>query len=119
MKDESFPRTARLRASRDIQHLLRTGKRCSVACIDIFIGPAKAEAPRLGVIVPRYGRSAVERNRLRRRLKEIARRDWLPAARTEGKDLDVLVRAREAAYDRSFGALQALLLDVREGRCGG
>lgn len=118
MKDESFPRTARLRKGRDIRTLLRTGKRCSAGCVDMFTGPSKANEPRLGVIVPRHGRSAVERNRLRRRLREIARRDWLPDARAQGRELDVLVLAREAAYDHSFRELRALLLAAAERQCG-
>ena len=114
MKDESLPRAARVRSSRDIRHLLKTGDRCRVGCIDMFVGPAAGDEPRLGVIVPRHGRSAVERNRLRRRLKEIARRDWLAAARMEGRRVDVLVRAREEAYDRTFRELRALILEATE-----
>jgi ribonuclease P protein component len=87
--------------------------------MDMFVGPATKGRPRLGVIVPRYGRSAVERNRLRRRLKEIARRDWLPTARMGGREFDVLVRVREEAYDRTFREIRSLVLDATERRCSG
>jgi len=80
MKDERFPRTARIGSGREIRELLRRGRRCRLGPVDLFVGPAE-DRPRVGVIVPRYGHSAVERNRLRRRVKEIARREWLSAAR--------------------------------------
>ena len=62
--------------------------------------------PRLGVVVPRAGRTAVARNLLRRRLKDLWRKELshrLPA-------LDVVVRARPSAYGASYGQLQGELL---------
>jgi ribonuclease P protein component len=50
--------------------------------------------PRLGVVTPRFGHTAVDRNRLRRRLREHARRRMLPALSA----IDLLIRARPAAY---------------------
>jgi ribonuclease P protein component len=65
--------------------------------------------PRAGIVVPRYGHTIVQRNRLKRRLREFLRTEWLPAAR----DLDpvpaILVRARPAAYDAEAGALREAL----------
>jgi ribonuclease P protein component len=48
----------------------------------------------LGVITPRFGHSAVARNRLRRRLREHVRRRLLPHLPA----LDLLIRARPPAY---------------------
>lgn len=47
----------------------------------------------------------MERNRLRRRLREIVRRRWLPGALEEGRDLDVVIRARPEAYRSDFDEL--------------
>jgi ribonuclease P protein component len=58
---------------------------------------------RLAVIVPRHRHTAVQRNLLRRRLREIGRRQVLPVLRPP---TDVAVRARANAYDASFAALQ-------------
>lgn len=68
----------------------------------------------MGVVVPLHGHGAAERNLLRRRLKEILRREWLAAAwpPPEGEELDVLVRAGAGAYDSSFDELRRLLLDA-------
>lgn len=60
---------------------------------------------RLGLIVPRHQHSAVARNHLRRRLREILRRDvlrTLPA-------IDLVIRARRSAYTASFAVLRAEL----------
>jgi ribonuclease P protein component len=56
---------------------------------------------RVGLVVPRYKHSAVARNRLKRRLRELARVRLLPA------DLpaDVVLRVRPTTYDATFDAL--------------
>ncbi len=61
--------------------------------------------PRMGIVVPRFQFTAVARNRLRRRLREILRRDAL--ARLPAVDL--VVRAKRAAYAAPFAALRAEL----------
>ena len=58
--------------------------------------------PRVGLIVPRYGRSAVDRNRLKRRLREVVRVEFLP----QSVALDLVVRASPSAYDLAFGAIR-------------
>ena len=62
--------------------------------------------PRVGVIVPRYKHSAVDRNRLKRRLREIIRTSLLPALDVH---VDVVVRALPHAYAAPFETLHAQL----------
>lgn len=57
---------------------------------------------RVGFIVPRYAESAVARNRLKRRLREIARLEILPRI----GPLDVIIRARAVAYRVTFAELR-------------
>jgi ribonuclease P protein component len=57
--------------------------------------------PRVGIVVPRYSGSAVDRNRLKRRLRELVRTRLLPSA----SSVDVVIRARPDAYVASFDAL--------------
>jgi ribonuclease P protein component len=57
--------------------------------------------PRVGVVVPKYKRDIVDRNRIRRRLRELARTSMLPVI---GR-LDVLIRAKPEAYSASFEQL--------------
>ena len=57
---------------------------------------------RVAIVVPKYGMTAVRRNKLKRRLLEIARHTLLPAAAS----CDVLLRARREAYAATFDALR-------------
>jgi ribonuclease P protein component len=97
-----FPRAARLRRSGEIRAVFRSGERRSCGPCDAFLLDAGAERPRAAIVVPRHGRTAVERNRLKRRLREIIRRCWLPVA----PPADLVIRARPAAYAREFGELR-------------
>ena len=119
MKDERLPRAARIGSGREIRELLRNGRRCRLGPIDLFVAPAGRDRPRVGVVVPRYGRSAVERNRLRRRVREIARREWLPVARRREDHLDVVVRARREAYESTFDELREIVVQRVERPCSG
>jgi ribonuclease P protein component len=60
----------------------------------------------MGLIVPRYQSSAVARNRLRRRLREIWRRELQGSQ----PGWDLLIRARREAYDASFPVLREQLV---------
>jgi ribonuclease P protein component len=61
--------------------------------------------PRVGLIVPRYRHTAVARNLVKRRLRELARLELLGPLQ-DAPPLDVVVRALPAAYDRDFDALR-------------
>lgn len=65
--------------------------------------------PRMGLIVPRYQSSAVARNRLRRRLREIWRRE----VQQHQPGWDLVIRARREAYGAAFAALRDDLLAWR------
>jgi ribonuclease P protein component len=58
---------------------------------------------RVGLIVPRYRHSAVARNQVKRRLRELTRLRLLPS----GLPFDVVVRIRPEAYDAAFDQLTA------------
>ena len=57
--------------------------------------------PRVGVVVPKYRGNIVDRNRTKRRLRELARMKLLPIA---GR-IDVLLRAKPEAYGATFDQL--------------
>ena len=63
------------------------------------------------MIVPRHGHTAVDRNKLKRRVREIVRLELLPHLPA----VDLVIRARATAYDLPFIALATELLDVRTG----
>ena len=60
--------------------------------------------------MPRHQSSAVARNRLRRRLREILRRDVLRKLPT----VDLVIRAKRSAYTASFADLRAELTGAVE-----
>lgn len=53
--------------------------------------------------MPRHGQTAVSRNKLKRRLREIIRQDLLPMSR----GVDIVVRTAPAAYLADFDGLRA------------
>ena len=87
----------------DLDACWTAGRRLAARYVDLAWCTNAVGHPRLGVIVPRFQHSAVARNRVRRRLREIARRGPLTTLRP----VDVLVRARRAAYGAAFTDLRA------------
>jgi ribonuclease P protein component len=56
----------------------------------------------VAVVVPRFGETAVSRNRVKRRLRELVRRELLPVLAPQ----DVVVRATPMAYRVPFETLR-------------
>lgn len=69
--------------------------------------------PRVGLIVPRYKHTAVDRNRLKRRLRELVRRRLL-AELAELPAVDLVIRAKPTTYDCSFASLAAQIETLRD-----
>lgn len=94
--------------------MLRRGKRRRASGLDVFLAASTAPRARFGVIVPKHGHTIVDRNRLRRRLREIGRLEVLPRLDTHPRNLDFLVRARREAYHMAFRQLRNQLVNVTE-----
>ncbi|HET9066281.1 MAG TPA: ribonuclease P protein component [Gemmatimonadales bacterium] len=87
----------------DLQRISRTGRRSRQPHLDIRWVTNDLDHARLGLIVPRHGQTAVTRNRLQRRLRELWRREiqgHLPS-------IDVVIRTGPASYTATFAALRA------------
>ncbi len=85
--------------------------------MDVFFAASPASRSRLGLIVPKHGRTIVERNRLKRRLREIGRRSILPRLDATGVHADVLIRAGRRAYGASFARLATEIGSAVEDWC--
>lgn len=93
---------------------MREGKRLRTDHIEVRVDASPLAQPlenncgtlRVGIIVPRFKHSAVARNRLKRRLRELVRVVLLPA----GPPLNIVLRIRMEAYSASF---EALAKDIR------
>lgn len=57
--------------------------------------------PRVGVVVPKHRHKVVDRNRVKRRLRELVRTALLP----ELGRVDLLIRAKPEAYGSTFSEL--------------
>lgn len=112
-----LPRDARITASAEIRSLFRRGKRRKTRHLDAFVSASPAAFPRLGVVVPKHRHEVVERNLVKRRLREIGRTVVLPGLRNSGLAVDVLLRARPEAYGAPFGELRDDLRALTEELC--
>jgi ribonuclease P protein component len=110
-RDERFGRDRRLRSSRDFAHVRQAGRSVSGALLTVgFLrrtalaspGPAQPVATaRVGFTVGKRVGGAVIRNRVRRRLREVARRRISALA----PDWDLVIVARPAAAGATSEAL--------------
>ena len=111
-----YSRSQRITRGIEIRELFRRGKRSKTAHLDVFDSASPAPLPRLALVVPKHKQSAVARNRLKRRLREIARQELLPRLDAGGVARDVLLRARREAYAASFAELRQELIDWTDDR---
>lgn len=72
-------------------------------CLEARVSTSLLPHPRVGVVVPKHGRTIVDRNRTKRRLRELVRLRLLPVI---GR-VDLLVRAKPEAYRSTFDQLAA------------
>ena len=90
--------------------VLREGKRIRTEYLDLRVVASLLYHPRVGFVVPKHGHSIVERNQLKRRLREIVRLNILKRI----PSVDMIVRARPEAYSASFASLERELDSGRE-----
>lgn len=104
---ERLPRSARIRRTRELRGVLKRGTRRRTRALDLYVLDSTGRRPRVGWIVPKLGQGIVARNRLKRRLREIARRRVLGDLWQAGRKCDVVVRVRRKAYRSAYGSLEA------------
>lgn len=88
--------------------MTREGKRIRTPHLEVRTLASLLHHPRVGFIVPRYKHSAVDRNRLKRRLREVARTRMLPCLAPQ----DLVIRTRPETYGASLDQLRAELSTV-------
>jgi ribonuclease P protein component len=109
-----YPRSARVRSGPEIRALLREGSRRRCGPLEVIRRPSKTRKARAAIVIPLYGQSAVERNRLKRRVREFLRTEWLPLASGEAPAPEILVRARSGAYGLAPARLRETLAECLE-----
>ena len=101
--------TGRLTRATDIRRCLTKGRRRRFGHLEMIWTDNQTGHPRMGLIVPRFQSSAVARNRLRRRIREIWRREL----QQHQPAWDLVIRARREAYAADFTTLREDLLAWR------
>ena len=109
-----MPRASRLARASDIRRCLTYGRRRRLEHLDMIWIDNSTGQPRVGLLVPKFQSSAVARNRLRRRLREIWRREIQPHQPAS----DLVIRARREAYGAEFSQLHRQLVDWRQQALG-
>ena len=115
--DFGLPSAVRVRRGAEIRRILDRGKRERTSSLDVFSMPSPVARPRFGLVVPKHRHTIVDRNLVKRRLREIGRLEVLPRLREAGVPMDVLVRARREAYGADFDGLKQEIVRVVEGLC--
>jgi ribonuclease P protein component len=96
-----FPRTAKLLKHSDFQRVYKSGKRHFSGWMTVFYLPrtgASTSGPRIGVTVSRVMGGAVERNRIKRRMREAIRFHLAELA----ADVDVVINPKKMVLDGEF-----------------
>ena len=99
---ERLPRSRRLDRAAEFERFHQHGQRLRLRLLDVWWTDNQAGHPRMGLIVSKFQSSVVARNRLRRRLRELWRRELagtIPA-------WDVVIRTRNEAYRAGFAELR-------------
>ncbi|OGF98043.1 MAG: ribonuclease P protein component [Candidatus Glassbacteria bacterium RBG_16_58_8] len=92
----------RLHRRKDILRVIREGWRIRRDSFELAWLQGEEQTLRIAVVVPLMGKRAVDRNRLRRRIRDAIDRAAVPI------DLkgDAVLRARRGAYDLEFQEIQ-------------
>ncbi|HLW80061.1 MAG TPA: ribonuclease P protein component [Terriglobia bacterium] len=103
---QAFPKTFRLLRRADFRRVYDEGQRRSAPLCTVFYKPNGLAETRLGITTPKAVGNAVARNRVRRRLREIFRRNRTSLAR----GWDVVLNPRSAVAEAPFEALEREVL---------
>jgi ribonuclease P protein component len=90
----------------------REGKRFRTTRLEVRFLASTTPRPRIGLIVPRHRQTAVARNRVKRRLRELLREHLLPVLGNRAP-LDVVVRAWPEAFAATFSELREDVVKVQ------
>lgn len=106
--DRRFARRQRLTRGSELRSTAREGKRIRTPALDVRVAVTRGDMFRVGLIVPKHGQSAVQRNKLKRRLRELARLRILVPVRdaATGSGMDIVMRALPSAYRSSYEELR-------------
>jgi ribonuclease P protein component len=95
-------RRHRLTQASDIARVRAEGKRIRTSLLEVRVAASPRGIPRVAVVVGKHGHGSVDRNRLKRRLRELVRTTVLPGLGA----VDTVWRSTPTAYGASFAELE-------------
>jgi ribonuclease P protein component len=104
-----FPKTKRLLRHADFQQVYQQGRRQFTGNMTVFFlrrgadSGVESSSLRVGFTVGKVLGNAVERNRIKRRMREAVRASWP----TEGASVDVVFNPRKSVLQLPYGQLLA------------
>lgn len=104
----AFPKAARLRKAREFKEVYVRGEKRTSRSFIVFALLNGLSYSRFGVTTPRKLGKAPERNRIKRRVREILR----TAIRQIPVGIDFVVNPRKSVLDRGFDMLRSELLSL-------
>src|SRR5271166_6129267 len=119
-----FPKSKHLLKHADFQRVYQSGRRQFTGNVTVFYllrdGPEAGASPRIGFTVGKVLGGSVERNRIKRRMREAVRRSW---SACEGP-MDVVFNPRKSVLTLPFAELvdevsRGLGLATQRSRVGG
>jgi ribonuclease P protein component len=111
MSGQSLAAAERIRRRPEFERIYNEGARIHGRFMTLFVRSNGGTAPRFGVAATRKLGSAVERNRAKRRAREVFRRHKMAAG------LDIVIVPRREMLDAPFASLEAdyhLALDRKD-----
>lgn len=102
-----FPRARRITRGAELQDVMREGKRIRTSHLEVRMcasPPAQVHPSpqlRVGIIVPKFSQSAVKRNLVKRRMRELVRLTVLQS----GASGAMVIRIRPSAYAAGYAGL--------------
>ena len=109
--DARFPKDARLLKAAQFRAVYSGGSKKTSRSFVIFVLPNERHFTRFGLTTPRKLGNAHDRNRIRRRIREILRRER--GAVPPG--FDVVVNPRRSVLERDFQVIRDELVEVLRG----
>lgn len=106
MVDNSFPKGNRLLAEKDFSRVYGNGERFEADNFVFYLLNRDESKPRIGIVTPKYLGTAVERNRIKRIIRESFRKN-----KRLFSGLEFIVKPRQKASELNNTALGESFLD--------
>jgi len=100
-----FPKSVRLLRSADFRKVYAAGRRRNLDWVVAFSLATGNPSSRVGFTVPAAFGPSVDRNRIKRRLREAVRKHWVEL----GPGWDIVLNPRRVALDLDFPRIEATI----------